>query len=245
MKYTLDTIPVWDAYKKKPPCPFCLLQSDYETAAVESLLASYMEPDCRIETNKKGFCKHHSELLYQSHNRLGLALMMETHFLALSEELELIKKEKPHFQNPFKLKKKSSLSDQVQAMSSRCFLCDQLDAAMRRYAYTAARLFFDQEEFRTVFNQSNGVCLKHLGLLLDVSYESLSQEEFSLFSQELLEVTISDLKKLQHDLHLFTLQFDYRFHNINAPKEAIEQALQKRNGSDPFTPSFPSNTEDD
>lgn len=26
MKYHLDTIPVWDAYKQQSPCPLCILQ---------------------------------------------------------------------------------------------------------------------------------------------------------------------------------------------------------------------------
>ena len=80
MKYTLDTMPVLDAYKTECECPLCSLRISCEDQYVDSMLgAAYMEPDCRVKTNEVGFCTRHFELMYQRRNRLGLALMTHTH----------------------------------------------------------------------------------------------------------------------------------------------------------------------
>ena len=38
-----------------------------------------MEPDTRIQVNEKGFCRTHHHMLYGMSNRLGHALMLESH----------------------------------------------------------------------------------------------------------------------------------------------------------------------
>lgn len=46
-----------------------------------------MEPSQRLELNKKGFCKNHFEMLYDSENVLGLALIIDTHLKSTTESL--------------------------------------------------------------------------------------------------------------------------------------------------------------
>ena len=49
MKYTLDTLPVLDAYRENSECPLCRLRIACEDQYVDSMLgAAYMEPDCQI-----------------------------------------------------------------------------------------------------------------------------------------------------------------------------------------------------
>ena len=56
MRYHIDTIPVWDAAKIDGECLLCALQRRVELQQIEySLGASVMEPDVRIQVNKKGF----------------------------------------------------------------------------------------------------------------------------------------------------------------------------------------------
>ena len=65
MAEKLYTIPINEAFDNAISgegydCPHCLLQDMLENNELEIILgASMMEPDIRIETNKKGFCKHH------------------------------------------------------------------------------------------------------------------------------------------------------------------------------------------
>ena len=80
MRYHIDTIPVWDAAKIDGECLLCALQRRVELQQIEySLGASVMEPDVRIQVNKKGFCQHHQRMLFKGDNRLGHALMLESH----------------------------------------------------------------------------------------------------------------------------------------------------------------------
>ena len=80
MRYHIDTIPVWDAAKIGGECLLCALQRRVELQQIEySLGASVMEPDVRIQVNKKGFCQHHQRMLFKGDNRLGHALMLESH----------------------------------------------------------------------------------------------------------------------------------------------------------------------
>ena len=91
MKYTLDTLPVLDAYRENCECPLCRLRISCEDQYVDSMLgAAYMEPECRIKTNETGFCTRHFELMYQRRNRLGLALMTHTHMQEGHEEFKFV-----------------------------------------------------------------------------------------------------------------------------------------------------------
>ena len=80
MAEQIYTIPVNDAFDSGCECPMCQMQKDLERNAIEYTMGpSYMEDDNRAMTDKLGFCSHHLRMLYQEKNRLGLALMMNTH----------------------------------------------------------------------------------------------------------------------------------------------------------------------
>ena len=65
MKYTLDTLPVLDAYRENSECPLCRLRIACEDQYVDSMLgAAYMEPECRVKTNEVGFCSRHFQLMF-------------------------------------------------------------------------------------------------------------------------------------------------------------------------------------
>ena len=89
MKYHIDTIPIWDAAKKDGECLLCALERRTELGEAERYLgASVMEPDVRIQVNSKGFCRKHHGMLFTMSNRLGHALMLESHMIENRERLE-------------------------------------------------------------------------------------------------------------------------------------------------------------
>ena len=79
------TIPVNEAFEKSAEdgacgCAFCTLYNKLEFNEIDAVLgAAMMEPDIRMETNKKGFCKEHFDIMFGYKNRLGLALILESH----------------------------------------------------------------------------------------------------------------------------------------------------------------------
>ena len=87
------TIPVNEAFEASAAdpacgCPFCTLYSKLEENELDLILgASMMEPDVRIKTNELGFCKTHYDMMFTRKNRLGLALMLESHLNELRREV--------------------------------------------------------------------------------------------------------------------------------------------------------------
>ena len=89
MRYHIDTIPVWDTLKLDGECLLCSLERKTELGEAERYLgASVMEPDVRIRVNDRGFCRKHHAMLFSMSNRLGHALMLESHMIENRERLQ-------------------------------------------------------------------------------------------------------------------------------------------------------------
>ena len=77
MRYDITNIPIAEVFEEMDGCPICRLRNTLEKRAVEYITgAAMMEPDIRIETNKKGFCYTHYQQILGQRNRLSVALMM-------------------------------------------------------------------------------------------------------------------------------------------------------------------------
>ncbi len=235
MKYTLDTIPVLDAYKADCECPLCQLRIACEDQYVDSMMSSaYMEPDWRVKTNETGFCMRHFELMFERRNRLGLALMTHTHMQEVIRSLnEILQSGAPQgFFSSFR-SEKSSLPQKIRARVDGCVICDQVENAIHRYAYTVAQLYFTNAEFKAMFEQSKGVCLPHLALLLEIAEKTLSSAQYRAFQSALAALELANLKRIEGELEGFTLKFDYR--NADKPwgnsRDAVERAINKLMGA--------------
>lgn len=88
MEEKLYTIPVMDAFKVDCECPLCKMRDDIENDNISFAMGpSYMEDYIRFETDEKGYCTRHVKKLYEYNNRLGLALIMETHLKNVKSRL--------------------------------------------------------------------------------------------------------------------------------------------------------------
>ena len=235
MKYTLDTIPVLDAYRTGCECPLCKMRIQSEDSYVDSMLgAAYMEPDCRVRTNEIGFCTRHFELMYNRRNRLGLALMTHTHVQEVIKSMESIlagEMPKGGFLASLSRSKNSedSAPAKIRARIGGCVICDDLNNALNRYAYTIAQLYFTHTEFKQLFDSSKGFCLPHLALVLEMAGKTLSAEQTKTFQKKVAEIELENLKRVEGELEWFTLKFDYR--NTDKPwgnsKDAVERSINK------------------
>ena len=89
MKERIYSIPLTDALNADCGCVMCALEEKLENDAVEYFMgASKMEPEIRIMTNKKGFCRRHLHMMEAAGSPLGLALMLDTHLEELRARLE-------------------------------------------------------------------------------------------------------------------------------------------------------------
>lgn len=239
MKYTLDTIPVLDAYRTGCECPLCKMRIQSEDSYVDSMLgAAYMEPDCRVRTNEIGFCSRHFELMYERRNRLGLALMTHTHMQEVIKSMEdILSGDMPKGGFLASLSRAKPSADaapaKIRARIADCVICQDLKNALNRYAYTIAQLYFTHAEFKQLFESSKGFCLPHLALVLDMAGKTLSADQTKVFQKKVAEIEIENLKRVEGELEWFTLKFDYR--NTDKPwgnsKDAVERGINKLMGA--------------
>ena len=248
MRYHIDTIPVWDAVKLDGECFLCALRRKVELGEAERYLgASVMEPNVRIRVNERGFCRKHHAMLYALENRLGHALMLESHMIEtrkqLRASLENIGKAADAAANASvgdrlsgKAKAaKDAVRDYAERLSdsaSRCILCDTLEENMNRYLHTFFHLYLNDTEFRNRFIQSKGVCLPHTGELIRMAVDELSGKDLAAFMHTLSELETHNMDRIQEEISWFIKKFDYRYEKEDwkTSRDAVERTSNKLRG---------------
>lgn len=250
MKERIYTIPVSEAFREDCECPLCILENNLENDALEYTLGpSMMEPDSRIETNKKGFCQRHFIKLYNMQkNRLALGLVIDTH---LMEQIEIIKKlyekSEPAIRKETKtgameqmlqgVKGKKSVTtefiqtmiDKISELEGTCKICDKINWNMEKFIDVILYLFFKEPDFKDTFISKKGFCLHHLRKLMEGSLKHLNGARRSEFIMTLMSMEIIHLERIKEDVNWFTQKFDYK--NQNAPwknsQDAIPRSIEK------------------
>lgn len=251
MKDTIYTIPLTDAFHAEDECPFCFIHKKLEQDAIAFTLgASYMEDDIREVTDRTGFCPTHFKKLYDYGNRLGLALILHTHYKEVTNELNqaLSQTSLPSPSLFQKLTKNKSfengntpINQSIDTLTHSCYICERVENDMMRYAETFFYLLNTSPEFETLFKNSKGFCLPHFNLLIKLApnyLKDIAKNNFFEISRALLT---SNLKRIEDELEWFIDKYDYR--NTDAPwknsKDAIPRGIQKLAGiypqDEPFT----------
>ena len=91
MKEKLYTIPLNDAVNANDECLFCFIERELEQNSLDFVLgnsSSYMESDIRDQTDKAGFCRVHMKKMFDYGNTLGNALILQTHYHKLRDEMK-------------------------------------------------------------------------------------------------------------------------------------------------------------
>lgn len=239
MKAHLHTIPVTEAFESGDECPFCYLERQAEQSAIRYAAgpaASYMEPEIRAETDKTGFCRIHTQKLFDYGNALGAALMVQSHLITLRENLreEIEAFEIPGKRGLFQKKRVpdgDSLGKRILNQVDRCFICERMDSTMDRYFQTFFSMI-KNEEFRTQAEQSKGFCLRHFGELLESAETYLPNGQREWFYRTVFPLMEENLSRVQADLDWLVCKYDYR--NLHADwknsKDALQRAMQKVEG---------------
>ena len=248
MRYHIDTIPVWDAIKLDGECFLCALERKTELGEAERYLgASVMEPDVRIKVNSKGFCRKHHGMLFSMSNRLGHALMLESHMIEIREKLEKISgalsKNAEQLKNAGisdKLNGKARSASAeiakqagtINEMAGTCLMCETIEENMGRYCHTFFHLYQHDGDFRAKFENSKGICLPHLGKLLETATEELGTKDLGSFTGTVVKLEKENMDRIQEDISWFIKKFDYRFENESwkNSKDAVERTVNKVRG---------------
>ena len=248
MRYHIDTIPVWDAMKLDGECFLCALERKTELGeAARYLGASVMEPDVRIKVNDRGFCRKHHAMLFSMSNRLGHALMLESHMIENREKLAKISAK---LERTAAQLKDSGIGDKlngkvknataevlkqaqvIDEMAGSCLMCESIEENMNRYLHTFFHLYQNDSEFRSRFEKSKGLCLPHLGRLLETATQELGAKELGRFIDTAVKMEKENMDRIQEDISWFIKKFDYRYENDSwkNSKDAVERTVNKVRG---------------
>lgn len=222
MKEHIYTIPVTEAFSKsKTRCPFCALKEKLEKDELELILgASMMEPEIRQETNDKGFCSRHFNKMFTMKNRLGLALMLETHLDSLKKEIKT--------GNIFSRDIGAKSVSRIERLEQTCYVCDRIEDKISKMFTTAAYLYDEEKDFRASFDEVRYFCLPHYKEYLLAAKRVLPKDAYADLVRAANEKVSAYLDSLKDDVSLFCKKFDYRFDDLpwGESKDSVERSIK-------------------
>lgn len=240
MKEKLYTIPVSEGFETEDECPFCAMERTEEQRAIRYFAgpgASYMEPDVRASTDRAGFCGCHMKKLYDYGNALGAALMLQTYYAGLLEEMQaqLDDYDLPPQKGVFTKKRPQSEEvpywQRLQERVNSCAICEKVDYNMERYFETFFYLL-KEPEFREKVEKSKGFCMRHFAKLLETAQEHLANGQREWFLKTVPGLTLENLARVKEDLDWMVAKYDYR--NASKPwgnsRDALQRSMQKLQG---------------
>lgn len=212
---SIHKIPVNEAFNEKCGCPICRLKERYDQKAVWFLYEEgIMNPETRIETNKKGFCKKHLDMLSCEKQSLSLALMLDT-------RLETLQKE---FSSP------KSIIKSVEKMKDNCWICDYTDKAMDEICELVSQMYRDENGFKELFAMQEFFCLPHTALL--IKKNALKGQLGQEYVNTLLKVNDEFSQKVRQNLNTYAQSFDYKSARGSGDKvkDASKKAIEYMTG---------------
>jgi len=221
------TIPVREAFEAgaanhKCGCPMCALYRKLEENELDLILgASMMEPDVRIKTNEKGFCRTHYDMMFVRKNRLGMALTLESHLNELKKDLET------GFLAGLVGKPGNTPSKRIERLEQSCYVCERIDFHFQHMAETVVYLFETEDAFANLIKAQPYFCLPHYRLLLEKAQHRLQKKKLADFATITEGVQKHYLKTLSEDVSWFCKKFDYRYEDEpwKNSKDSVERAM--------------------
>ncbi len=226
MAEKIYTIPINEAFDKTlesetPDCPLCLMRRMLEKNELDRIMgAAMMEPDVRIETNKKGFCRKHFDMMTGGGgSRLPLALMLESHIAETEKEI---------FSGGTLFDGKGLKEEEkLKKLDDSCYVCSRTEDAFSKMLGTVIYLWENEEEFREKYKRQTSFCLPHYKLLLSAGRNSLQKKQFGEFFSVSREIMQKYIRSLGEDVSWFCKKFDYRYDSepwYNA-KDSVPRAI--------------------
>ena len=224
MTEKIYTIPVNEAFDLYSGCPMCSLYKKLEDNELDIILgAAMMEPDIRIQTNEKGFCGKHFDIMFNMKNRLGLALIIESH---LSHNI--IKTLKG---GPINLSGKNK-NKKLEKQKTNCYVCWRIEQSLIKMLETTALLWQREKEFKEKLLNQPYFCMSHYSSLLYTGEYILPKKSYADFAADCRKVMVKYAEKLYEDVSWFVKKFDYRYEDEpwGDSKDAVERAIKFLSG---------------
>lgn len=221
MRDSITSIPISEAFEPKQGCPFCRMRNMLEDRVTEFITgAAMMEPEIRIETNKTGFCHEHYSQMLKLKNRLGIALILETHLASLEKNI---------FGGISLGNKYEKQGKTAKERLSTCFVCDKVNSALDKMISNSCNLWEKDTDFKKLFAEQEFICLEHFSELSTAS-KGMAKKNQAEFLKAVSELSHKYISSLKGDVTHFTKMFDYRNGGKNADwgnsRDAIERTIE-------------------
>ena len=219
------TIPVNEAFEKSAEdkscgCAFCTLYNKLENDELELILgASMMEPDVRIKTNEKGFCRIHYDMMFTRKNRLGMALTLESHLDELKSELKDGGLSAGSGKKPVA---------RIGELEKTCYVCERISFNFAHMVETAVLLWESDENFPAKLKAQPYFCLPHYRMMLEYAQKRLGKKVLKDFVKDCEEIQNKYIEELKEDISWFCKKFDYRYNEepwYNS-KDSVERSMK-------------------
>lgn len=222
------TIPVHEAFDAGAAdancgCPLCALYRKLEENELELILgASMMEPDVRIKTNQKGFCRTHYDMMFVRQNRLGMALTLESHLNELKSDLSR------GLLGSLLGRPAARPASRIAELERSCYVCERVEFHFQHMAETVVLLFEGDEKFAEKIKSQPYFCLPHYRLLLEKAAARLAKKKLTEFCDITEGVVRHYLDTLAGDVSWFCKKFDYRYdaEPWKNSKDSVERAIR-------------------
>jgi hypothetical protein len=179
-----------------------------------------MEPDIRIKTNEKGFCRTHYDMMFVRKNRLGMALTLESHLNELKDELRdggLIGGGTGN--KPIK---------RIGELEESCYVCERIEFNFEHMVETAVLLWQNDESFPDKLRAQPYFCLPHYRRMLKYAQTRLPKKMLKDFVRDCEGIQNKYIEELSGDVSWFCKKFDYRYDAepwYNS-KDAVERSMK-------------------
>ncbi len=215
MRDDITSIPISEVFEPKDGCPVCRLRDMLEERSVTYITgAAMMEPDVRIETNKKGFCHLHYKQMLENSKQLTIALILQSHLAQIA--------------NDGVTKSPNGRFGKKEPVKKTCFVCEKLERNMEHIINNICVLWEKEKEFRNLYSEQPFICLEH-SKMLTASSGVISGKNRREFQKVTEKLSLEYLVALAGDLKHFSDMFDYRSNgeeDWGNSKDSVERTIK-------------------
>ncbi len=237
MKETIYTIPINEAFDQDCSCPLCLIQERLEKEQIEYVQGpAMMEPDFRIISNEKGFCKSHYNKIIDNCQALPASLILQTHLQLQNNKIfkkaDVSAPKKSVFHKLSKKESAQSIIDFINNLQDTCIICEKINSIMSRYLENLIYIWNKENDFKAKFSSKKGFCLPHFSMLLKFAIKELNEKNFEEFYNTILNMQIKAQNNMYDDVCAFVKLFDHNSDKNATPqvKNSIRRCIKNLSG---------------
>lgn len=99
----------------------------------------------------------------------------------------------------------------VEQLNTKCFVCERIEDTFKRYIDTIIYLYKQDESFRKKYNECQGFCTQHYGVLIEEASSKMSGQVLNDFVEQTNRLYLENMKRVRDDVEWFINKFDHKY----------------------------------